>query len=123
MVVKFNPVLFTLLVVVFTILLHVSDARDAPKKALVGGWKPITDIKDPEVVETGKFAVDEHNKEAKMVLEFQEVTKGESQVVQGINYRLTISAKDSDSLHNYLAEVWVKPGGKSKKLTSFEELK
>ncbi|KAF3646868.1 Cysteine proteinase inhibitor 5 [Capsicum annuum] len=123
MVVKFNPVLVTLLVVVVTILLHVSDARDAPKKALVGGWKPITDIKDPEVVETGKFAVDEHNKEAKTVLEFQEVTKGESQVVQGINYRLTISAKDGNSLQNYLAEVWVKPGGKSKKLTSFEELK
>ncbi|KAM3322214.1 hypothetical protein P3S67_003365 [Capsicum chacoense] len=123
MVVKFNPVLFTLLVVVVTILLHVSDARDAPKKALVGGWKPITDIKDPEVIETGKFAVDEHNKEAKTILEFQEVTKGESQVVQGINYRLTISAKDGDSLHNYLAEVWVKPSGKSKKLTSFEELK
>ncbi|KAF3628410.1 Cysteine proteinase inhibitor 5 [Capsicum annuum] len=93
------------------------------KKALVGGWKPITDIKDPEVVEAGKFAVDEHNKEAKTTLEFQEVTKGESQVVQGINYRLTISAKDGDSLHNYLAEVWVKPGGKSKSLTSFKELK
>ncbi|PHT51980.1 putative RNA-dependent RNA polymerase 5 [Capsicum baccatum] len=105
MVVKFNPVLVTLLVVVVTILLHVSDARDAPKKALVGGWKPITDIKDHEVVETGKFAVDEHNKEAKTVLEFQEVTKGESQVVQGINYRLTISANDGDSLHSYLAEV------------------
>ncbi|KAF3628411.1 Cysteine proteinase inhibitor 5 [Capsicum annuum] len=123
MAIKFNPILVTLLMAVVTVLLHVSDARDAPKRALPGGWKPISDMKDPEVVEAGKFAVDEHNKEAKTVLEFQEVTKGESQVVRGINYRLTISATDGDSLHNYLAKVWIKPGGKSKSLTSFEELK
>ncbi|PHT54418.1 Inositol monophosphatase 2 [Capsicum baccatum] len=51
-----------------TVLLHVSDARDAPKRAFPGGWKPISDIKDPEVVEAGKFAVDEHNKEAKTII-------------------------------------------------------
>ncbi|XP_049392565.1 cysteine proteinase inhibitor 1-like [Solanum stenotomum] len=121
MAIKFNHILGALFVVVATVLLRVSDAKGSRKEAIVGGWNPITNLTDPEVVKIGKFAVDEHNKEAKTKLEFQEITKGESQVVAGINYRLVISAKDGDSPHNYLAEVWDKPWEKFRNLTSFVE--
>ncbi|KAK4371560.1 hypothetical protein RND71_011035 [Anisodus tanguticus] len=123
MAIKFNPILGTFLVVVATVLLYVSDAQGGRKEAIAGGWKPITNITDPEVVDIGKFAVDEHNKEAKTKLKFQKIMKGESQVVAGINYRLVITAKDGDSPHNYLAEVWDKPWEKFRNLTSFGECK
>ncbi|KAM3397953.1 hypothetical protein P3S68_001467 [Capsicum galapagoense] len=124
MAIKFNLILGTLLVVV-AILLHVSDARRGWKEVsgIQDGWKPITNITQ-EVIEIGMFAVDEHNKEAKTKLKFQEVIKGESKVDKGINYYcLIISAKDGDSPHNYLAKVWFKTEEKSKNLTSFEECK
>jgi len=120
MAIKFNPVLVTLFVVASTILLHIYDARSVRREALAGDWEPITSITE-EVTKIGKFAVDEHNKEAKTTLEFQKVIKGENQVVEGINYRLVIEAKDGDSTHNYLAVVWDKPD-KSKSLTSFKQL-
>ncbi|CAN4089983.1 unnamed protein product [Withania somnifera] len=113
--------LVSLFVVVATLLLHTSDAQGVRKEGILGGWKPITNITDPEVVEIGKFAVVEHNKKAKTKLEFQKVINGESQVVAGINYRLVISAKDDGSQHNYLAEVWDKPWEKFRNLTSFGE--
>ncbi|PHU16834.1 Cysteine proteinase inhibitor 1 [Capsicum chinense] len=123
MAIKFNPILGTLiLVVIVTVLLHVCDAQGGLRVVvIVGGWKPITNLTDPEVVEIGKFAVDEHNKEAKTKLEYQEIIKGESQVVSGTNYRLIITAKDGDSPHNYLAEVWNKPWKKFRNLTSFRQ--
>ncbi|WMV60401.1 hypothetical protein MTR67_053786, partial [Solanum verrucosum] len=121
MAIKFNPILRTLLVVVTIFLLHVSATQGGRKEVISGLWKPITNTTDPKVVEIGKFAVDEHNEEEKTKLKFQEVVKGEYQVVDGLNYRLLISAKDGNSLHNYLADVWVKPGGKSRTLTSFED--
>ncbi|XP_055800492.1 cysteine proteinase inhibitor 1-like [Solanum dulcamara] len=121
MAIKFNPILVTLFVVATTILLHVSDARRIRREALAGDWKPITNITE-EVTEIGQFAVDEHNKEAKTTLKFQKVIKGETQVVEGINYRLVIAAKDGDLTHNYLAVVWEKPGEKSRSLTSFKQL-
>lgn len=128
MAIKFNPILGTHLVVLAIFLLHASNAQGGRKehvgwRKIVGGWNPIRNITDPKVVQIGKFAVDEHNKEAKIKLEFQTVIKGESQVVAGIKYRLIISAKDGDSLHNYLAEVWDRVGGKSRILTSFEDCK
>uniref|UniRef100_A0A3Q7G1E0 Cysteine proteinase inhibitor n=1 Tax=Solanum lycopersicum TaxID=4081 RepID=A0A3Q7G1E0_SOLLC len=117
MAIKFNPILVTLFVVATTILLHISDARSVGRQ---DDWEPITNI-TKEVIEIGKFAVDEHNKEAKTTLKFQKVIKGENQVVVGMNYRLVIEAKDGDSTHNYLAQVWDKPDN-SKSLTSFKQL-
>ncbi|KAF5177758.1 Histidine-containing phosphotransfer protein [Thalictrum thalictroides] len=76
---------------------------------LVGGWKPIEDIKDPHVQELGKFAVSEHNKEAKTDLSFNEVVRGDTQVVSGLNYRLVVTAKDGSLKKNeYEAIVWEK---------------
>ncbi|KAK4371561.1 hypothetical protein RND71_011036 [Anisodus tanguticus] len=111
-----------LLVVVATILFHISAVHGGRKEALVGGWKPITNLTDPVVVGIGQFAVDEHNNQAMTKLKFQKITKGESQVVVGINYRLTITAKDGDSPHHYLAEVLNKPQQKDRNLISFREL-
>ncbi|PHU29416.1 hypothetical protein BC332_01509 [Capsicum chinense] len=121
MAIKFNHIRWTLLVVVVTVLLHVSEeCRDWEEGS---DWKPITNITE-EVTEIGKFAVEEHNKEAKTKLEFKEVMKGESKVDKGKNYYcLVISAKDGDLPHKYLVKVWVNPEEKSKNLTSFGECK
>ncbi|MFS7950521.1 putative Cystatin domain-containing protein [Helianthus anomalus] len=87
---------------------------------LAGGWKPIPDVTDPTVVDIAKFAVDEHNKEAHAALKFVKVVKGESQVVSGKNYNLTIMAADGGAGKNYVALVWDKPWQKFRKLVSFK---
>nr|XP_009762773.1 PREDICTED: cysteine proteinase inhibitor 1-like [Nicotiana sylvestris]XP_016487404.1 PREDICTED: cysteine proteinase inhibitor 1-like [Nicotiana tabacum]AIE76374.1 cysteine protease inhibitor [Nicotiana tabacum] len=87
-----------------------------------GSWKPLTDVNAPDVVAIGQFAVNEHNKAEGTKLEFQNIAKGETQVVAGTNYRLVINAKDGGSVHKYLAVVWDKPWEKVKKLTSFKKM-
>ncbi|KAI7756892.1 hypothetical protein M8C21_030306 [Ambrosia artemisiifolia] len=84
-----------------------------------GGWKPIPNVTDPTVVDIGKFAIDEHNKEAHKSLKFVKVVKGESQVVAGMNYNLTITAADGPE-KNYVALVWDKPWEKFRQLVSFK---
>nr|AEQ54768.1 cysteine proteinase inhibitor CPI-3 [Coffea canephora] len=92
-----------------------------PKDALVGGWSK-ADPKDPEVLENGKFAIDEHNKEAGTKLEFKTVVEAQKQVVAGTNYKIVIKALDGTASNLYEAIVWVKPWLKFKKLTSFRKL-
>ncbi|XP_076924358.1 cysteine proteinase inhibitor 1-like [Bidens hawaiensis] len=87
---------------------------------LAGGWKPIRNVTDPTVVDIAKFAVDEHNKEDHASLKFLRVVKGESQVVAGMNYNLTISAKDGNMVNNYMSLVWDKPWEKFRQLVSFK---
>ncbi|XP_009629445.1 cysteine proteinase inhibitor 1-like [Nicotiana tabacum] len=124
MAIKFNSILGTLLaLVIAAVLFHVSAAQGGRREVLAGGWRPIKNITDPEVVEIGKFAVNEHNKEAKTKLEFEKIMNGESQVVAGINYRLVIAAKDGGEPHQYMAEVWDKPWEKYRNLTSFKDLR
>ncbi|GJW79296.1 probable inactive DNA (cytosine-5)-methyltransferase DRM3 isoform X1 [Tanacetum coccineum] len=89
------------------------------RQALAGGWKPI-DASDPEVIGIGKFAVNEHNKEEKASLNFIKVVKGESQVVAGMKYNLTIKAADGSVDKNYEAVVWDKPWQKFRQLVSFK---
>ncbi|XP_076920635.1 cysteine proteinase inhibitor 5-like [Bidens hawaiensis] len=91
-----------------------------PFVALGGGWKPIPDVTDPKVVDIGKFAVDEHNKEDNASLKFIKVVKGETQVVAGMNYNLTIIAADGSVENNYVALVWDIPWAKFRKLVSFK---
>ncbi|KAK1269688.1 hypothetical protein QJS04_geneDACA005237 [Acorus gramineus] len=60
-----------------------------------GGWKPINAVEnDKEAEEIGRFAVAEHNKEANAGLSFVRVVSGRMRVVAGMNYELTISARD-----------------------------
>ncbi|KAA8520188.1 hypothetical protein F0562_014444 [Nyssa sinensis] len=91
------------------IFFNVSAAVGGRKEALVGGWSPIENPKDPQVREIGEFAVNEHNKQAKTDLKFDSVVRGETQVVAGTNYRLIIAAKEGGVLNNYQAVVWDKP--------------
>ncbi|KAH0713992.1 hypothetical protein AABB24_019256 [Solanum stoloniferum] len=106
------------IILISSIFFHFSAALGGA----VGGWTPLNDVNTPEVVAIGQFAVNEHNKEAGTKLEFQSITKGESQVVAGINYRLVINAKDGGHVRKYLVVVWDKPWEKIKKLTSFKQM-
>ena len=84
------------------------------RNVLVGDWKPVNPS-DPLVIEIGKFAVDEHNKEVNMALKYEKVVNGKSQVVEGVNYNLTIMAANLGGAdeNNYQALVW--DNGKSPK--------
>ncbi|KAK4492812.1 hypothetical protein RD792_000137 [Penstemon davidsonii] len=91
-------------------------------------WLPLQNPNDPHVVEIAKFAIAEHNKEAKASLVFITVVKGErqsgeSQLIFGSKYRLLISAKDGGATapKNYQAVVSERRWGKE--LLSFQEIK
>ncbi|PRQ41982.1 putative Cystatin domain-containing protein [Rosa chinensis] len=72
-------------------------------------WKPINSTSDPMVVDTAKFAVSEHNEEAKTNLVFESVVEGRYQVNAGIYYELVVKAKNDSSpasTANYVTVVW-----------------
>ncbi|KAL7130416.1 hypothetical protein ABFS83_13G132700 [Erythranthe nasuta] len=116
---KSRSILFILL----SILL-VSSINEA-SATFFGIWRPINDLKDQVVEQIAKFAVTEHNKEAKTSLEFITVVQGETKLVSGTNYRLVISAKDRAAAQpkNYTAVVWSKPWIKFQQLLTFDEVK
>ncbi|XP_012469025.2 cysteine proteinase inhibitor 1 [Gossypium raimondii] len=93
------------------------------KDALIEGWTSIKNIKDPHVTEITEFAVDEHNTQLKGSLKLEEVVKGETQVISGINYKLVLQAKDGTADNSYEAVVWEKAWLKFRKLTSFTLVK
>jgi len=103
------------------VLLLVLLASAAKNQALPGGYSPIKDLNDPHVIEIANFAVTEYDKQKGTDLKFEKVVKGESQVVAGTNYRLTISAiHGSESKpDSYEAIVYEKPSEHFKKLVSF----
>ncbi|KAL1214016.1 Cysteine proteinase inhibitor 5 [Cardamine amara subsp. amara] len=111
-----NKIIFLLLLSLVVLLpLYASAA------ARVGGWSPISDVKDPHVVEIGEYAVSQYNYRSKAGLKFETVVRGETQVVAGTNYRLTVAANDGGGASkNYEAIVWEKPWMKFRNLTSFE---
>ncbi|XP_006281295.2 cysteine proteinase inhibitor 5 [Capsella rubella] len=92
----------------------------ASAAARVGGWSPISDVKDPHVVEIGEFAVTEYDKQSKSGLKFETVVSGESQVVSGTNYRLIVAVNEGGASKNYEALVWDKPWLKFRILNSFK---
>ncbi|KAK9138438.1 hypothetical protein Sjap_009032 [Stephania japonica] len=69
-----------------------------------GGWQPIEDVKEVEAI--GRFAVNEHNKQAHTHLKFEEVVKGEIQIVEGINYKLILRAIIEEEACTYMAFVF-----------------
>ncbi|KAL5728883.1 hypothetical protein ACHQM5_001913 [Ranunculus cassubicifolius] len=114
------PRLSFLLLVLF--ILEVSATGGRKIGGLVGSWTPIKDISDPHIQELGQFAVSEHNKADGTNLRFDRVTKGESQVVSGENYRLVVKAVDGSAANNYEAVVWEKAWAGVKNLTSFKQV-
>ncbi|GAB2298965.1 hypothetical protein Dimus_033041 [Dionaea muscipula] len=81
------------------LLLHVrftsAAASDGLKPDLLGGYQPIKNVNDPQIIQIAEFAVSEHNKKARPVLKFVKLENGAQQVVAGVNYRLLIRASDS----------------------------
>ncbi|XP_073059690.1 cysteine proteinase inhibitor 5-like [Primulina eburnea] len=89
------------------------------------GWQPISNLKDPKVVEIAEFAVKQHNMKINDMLRLVSVIKGESQIVNGVNYKLVISAAEvltKMTESNYRVVVWDKPWTKERNLTSFEKI-
>ncbi|XP_058771917.1 cysteine proteinase inhibitor 5-like [Vicia villosa] len=119
--------LILLTVLLMASLILVKLLREAPRAAereeyLVGGYNPITNINDPHVIEIAKFAVTQYDKQSGVKLKFKKVIKGESRVVAGINYRLTLSAGEGWVSKIYEAVVWEKPWLHFRNLTSFKPL-
>ena len=86
-----------------------------------GGWSPIPDMKDPYIQELGGWAVAQHRRLASDRLRFRRVTRGEQQVVSGMNYRLFVDAVDgAGSSAPYVAVVYEQPWTSTRNLTSFE---
>ncbi|KAL5072924.1 hypothetical protein RYX36_011908 [Vicia faba] len=102
------------------LLLLILFASATLNQATLGVWSPIKNICDPYVNEIARFAVVEYDKEKGEKLEFEKLIKGESQVVVGTNYRLTLSAKNGLSSNNYEAVVWDPLWKQYRRLTSFK---
>jgi len=89
--------------------------------------KPIN-ITDPYVIGVAKFAVDEYNHRIRIPehkLRLEEVIKGESQdVIDGVNYNLTLSATDffTSKSNKYEAVVLEVPVHHLRNLTSFKRI-
>ncbi|XP_020175305.1 cysteine proteinase inhibitor 8 [Aegilops tauschii subsp. strangulata] len=87
---------------------------------LLGGWSPVPDVNDAHVQELGGWAVAQHASLANDGLLFRRVTRGEQQVVSGMNYRLLVVAADgSGKSVIYLAQIYEHWSG-TRKLTSFK---
>ncbi|KAK1424418.1 hypothetical protein QVD17_19747 [Tagetes erecta] len=85
----------------------------------VGNWLEIASPDDPAVIEIGEFAVDEHNKDTNSTLKFERVVKGETQIVGGMNWRLTIEVEDVQVVKNCEVLVYEQPWQNVTKLISF----
>ncbi|KAL5066366.1 hypothetical protein RYX36_028103 [Vicia faba] len=105
--------------ILVTVLLMASAAA-ARKQYPLGGYIPITNINDPHVIEIAKFAVTQYDKQSGAKLKFKKIIKGESQVVAGTNYRLTLSAGEGSVSNIYEAVVWEKLWLHFRNLTSFK---
>jgi hypothetical protein len=90
---------------------------------LVGGWSPIKDVSDPYIQEIGGWAVAEHARRANDGLRFGRVTRGEEQVVAGMNYNLVLDATDANgATAAYGAFVYDQAWTKTRELRSFSAL-
>ncbi|KAG6392389.1 hypothetical protein SASPL_146606 [Salvia splendens] len=115
-------------------LLAIAHPISAARMPVGGGWTPIADINDPEIVKLAEFAVFDHNQKAKdhlasdSLLALDSLVKAESQVVSGINYRLEITASGGRPLghslgpQTYSAVVWTRAATRAKQLVSFEQI-
>ncbi|CAJ1962638.1 unnamed protein product [Sphenostylis stenocarpa] len=90
--------------------------------AVLGGWRPVKDLKERHVVEIAEYAVSEYDKRSGAKLKLVSVVKGETQVVAGTNYRLVLKTKDGSAINNYEAVVWEKTWLNFRNLTSFKAL-
>ncbi|CAK8564449.1 unnamed protein product [Lathyrus sativus] len=110
---------FQTLILLILLLIASASSRKLPSPS-VGGYTPIEDINDPHVIEIANFAVNQYDKQSGAKLKLNKVIKGESQVVAGTNYHLTLSAGEGSVSKIYEAVVYEKLWLHFRNLTSFE---
>ncbi|XP_076930745.1 multicystatin-like [Bidens hawaiensis] len=86
----------------------------------VGNWLEIASPEDPAVIEVGEFAVDQHNKDTNSSLTFERVVKGDTQIVGGMNWRLTIEVEDVKVVKTCEVLVFEQPWQNVTKLIDFK---
>ncbi|KAK9069760.1 hypothetical protein SSX86_010156 [Deinandra increscens subsp. villosa] len=79
--------LFTTTILILFFFSNYSAAHDGIG---CGRWKPMLNITNPWVVDIGKFAVHEHNKQDHASIKFVKLLKGEQVEAIGTFYNLTI---------------------------------
>ncbi|KAK9089831.1 hypothetical protein Scep_028913 [Stephania cephalantha] len=70
----------------------------------LGGFK-LVDPRDPHIVEIGRYAVDEYNKQAHKSLVFKSVIQAQVQIVNGRNYKVTIRVADGGTYEALVYEA------------------
>ncbi|XAR53851.1 hypothetical protein NMG60_11022553 [Bertholletia excelsa] len=106
---------YALLLVLLLVLIGSYATEGARTPRSLGGWNPIQNLTTPEVQEIVEFVVKETN------LTSPNLVWGESQVVNGINFRLFIVAIQFRVSGMYEAAVYAR-AGENFVLTSFEKL-
>ncbi|AES66646.1 putative Cystatin domain-containing protein [Medicago truncatula] len=103
--------------VIFLLVLLASAARN---QAIPGGYSPIKNLNDHHLIEIANFAVTEYGKQQGIKqIKLEKITKGETQVVDGTNYRLLLSAIIESMSYPYQAIVYENRLKNFKKLISF----
>ncbi|KAI7753511.1 hypothetical protein M8C21_014982 [Ambrosia artemisiifolia] len=110
--------LFLIGIILFFNIFDICFAENGQKTA--GNWLDIVSPDDPMVIDVGQFAVDEHNKVTNSNLKFERVVEGATQIVGGMNWRLTIEVEDHRSIKTCKVLVYEQPLQNVKKLVSFK---
>jgi hypothetical protein len=80
---------------------------NAQQRPIVGGYKKIaTDV--PEVVSAAEFAVKEQTRKGGSSVKLISVEAAESQLVQGMNYRMCLQVEIEDEVNNVVVKQGVK---------------
>ncbi|KAL0390743.1 UNVERIFIED_CONTAM: Multicystatin [Sesamum calycinum] len=74
----------------------------------------------PDIIDLGRFAVQEHNKKENTHLEFKKVYSAKVQVVNGSSYYLTLEAANEGENNFYDAKVYKSWDNNDKGLTEFK---
>ncbi|XP_010491969.1 PREDICTED: cysteine proteinase inhibitor 1-like [Camelina sativa] len=91
--------------------------------ALVGGTRDVDlNANDLQVESLARFAVDEHNKNENVTLEYKRLLGAKTQVVAGTMHHLTVEVADGETKKVYEAKVLEKAWENLKQLESFNHL-
>ncbi|KAG7555008.1 Cystatin domain [Arabidopsis suecica] len=90
---------------------------------VVGGVRDIdANANDLQVESLARFAVDEHNKNENLTLEYRRLIGAKTQVVAGTMHHLTVEVADGETKKVYEAKVLEKAWENLKQLESFNHL-
>ncbi|CAA0402154.1 Cystatin domain [Arabidopsis suecica] len=90
---------------------------------IVGGVRDIdANANDLQVESLARFAVDEHNKNENLTLEYKRLLGAKTQVVAGTMHHLTVEVADGETNKVYEAKVLEKAWENLKQLESFNHL-